>query len=144
MDVFLRVKIQPVLEAQPAELLVHRLLLEETYLLRLLAVPLPVELDELVEEILSNLLQRLGHVDLSAKLRMHRQEWSAVKLLERAHKHYLDVFNSKHVEVTQVEFGSASVYKELAVNSFEVCLAIWKLCFNLAVASLWFPWMSLA
>ena len=56
VDVFLGVEIQPVLEAHPAELLVHLLLFEEADLLCLLAVPLPIELDELIEEILPNLL----------------------------------------------------------------------------------------
>ena len=71
VDVFLSVEIQPILEAHLAELLVHLFLLEEAYLLRLLTVSLPVELDEFVEQVLSNLLQRLCHVYFPAKLRMH-------------------------------------------------------------------------
>ena len=42
VDVFLRVEIEPVLEAHPAELMIHLLLLEEANLLRLLAVSFPV------------------------------------------------------------------------------------------------------
>ena len=47
LQVFLRVKVKPVLEAEPAELVVHLLLFEEVDLLRFLLVSLLVQADKL-------------------------------------------------------------------------------------------------
>ena len=46
LQVLLRVEIEPVLEAEPAELVVHLLLLKEVDLLRFLLVSLLVQADE--------------------------------------------------------------------------------------------------
>ena len=47
LQVLLRVEVEPVLEAKPAELVIHLFLLEEVDLLRFLLVSLLVQADEL-------------------------------------------------------------------------------------------------
>ena len=138
LQVLLRVEVEPVLEAEPAELVVHLLLLEEVDLLRLLLVSFLVQADEFEEHILADLLHGLGHEDFAAELGMHRQEWRAIKLLERGDKHDLDVLDRQYIEMPQVEFGRAPVDEKLPIDCLEECRAVrclylWQLGKSLAL-----------
>jgi hypothetical protein len=69
------------------------LLLEEVNLLGFLVVSFRVQFDKLEEEVLADLVHGLRHVDLSFKVGMGRQKWSAIELLESAYKHDLNIFD---------------------------------------------------
>lgn len=72
LHVLLRVEVEPVFDAKSAEVVKHLLLLEEVYLLGLLAIAFLVEADELKKEVLADLGHRLRHENLPFELRVHR------------------------------------------------------------------------
>lgn len=116
LHVFFRVKVEPVLKTESAELVKHLLLLEEVDLVRLLTIAFFVDSDELEQEVLADLGHWLGHENFAFELGMHRKEWSSVQFLESRHEHDLQIFHFEHVEVAEVELCSAPINEKLAVD----------------------------
>ena len=72
LDILFCIQVEPIFQPQPAELMIHLLLLKEIDLLCLLAIALFIQSHELQEQVLSNLVHWLCHENLASKLRMHR------------------------------------------------------------------------
>ena len=110
--------------------MIHLLLLEEVNLLGLLTVALLVESHKLKQQVEADLRHRLRHVDFPFELWVHRQERSSIKFLKSRHKHDLQVFDSEHIKVSEVEFGGTSIDKKLAIYALVKggavrCLHLW-------------------
>ena len=71
LNILLRVQIKPIFQAQPAELMVHLLLLKEIDLLSLLTIAFCIQSNKLEQQVLSNLMHGLGHKYFALELGMH-------------------------------------------------------------------------